>query len=617
MKNLLLFLLLILSVFPQQFSRLNGLEDSQGNTILLYSLGLDASGRFCPVFKYNLATEIETIIMDGYSYVIDPFNSSSKSISDYEFFPNDLTNFINVGLTVNMDPLGYAARNDTITYTDWGIFFVDISKQHPNQVYISDFHNVIRSFDSGYTYLPDSTIEFEFLSVADFNDRVFFGTDNNRLVKSEDQGFTFSIVDTSNIQTSQPGLAFYYDVNQYHIYRLNKSYNKFTLNVSNNKGNANSWTKTYESDTQIFISIDSTQSGVVFLADGRSICKSVNNGYTFAHYKSLPSKLVGIYKKPNSDILYAASKRMIFKVTPDSMSIIKSLLTPDDEYGWFPLAIGNRWAYDSYWSEENMGYPPTSTFAGTTYMKVIKDTVIQNKSYFVVENNLLTRMIFEPRMFLRVDSTTGFVYRYWEDLNGEFLFHNLNAEVGDTIPDPLFPEEPYYVLLSEEPISFLDNETFIRNYWENLPCGCGHSLIKGFGLSQAHFNEFGGSDDYLKGCVINGVLYGDTTLTDINEKTNSIPTQYKLEQNYPNPFNPSTTISWQSPVSSWQSLKVYDVLGNEVATLVNEDRNAGSYDLKFNANNLLDGRPSLPSGIYFYRIRIGSFTETKKMILLK
>ncbi len=57
-----------------------------------------------------------------------------------------------------------------------------------------------------------------------------------------------------------------------------------------------------------------------------------------------------------------------------------------------------------------------------------------------------------------------------------------------------------------------------------------------------------------------------------------------LHQNYPNPFNPSTKISWQSPVGSWQTLKVYDVLGNEVATLVNEYRNAGSYEVEFNAS---------------------------------
>ena len=85
---------------------------------------------------------------------------------------------------------------------------------------------------------------------------------------------------------------------------------------------------------------------------------------------------------------------------------------------------------------------------------------------------------------------------------------------------------------------------------------------------------------------------------------------FKLEQNYPNPFNPSTTISWQLPVDAFVSLKVYDVLGNEVASLANEDKAAGSYQTEFDASNL-------SSGTYFYRLEAGSFVETKKMILLK
>ena len=222
------------TINPQQYSRLNGLEDPQGQTILLYSFGNDMNGLYVPVFKYFVNTGAEEQIIDAYSIRIDTFLYHAKSVGDYEFFPNDENNFINVGLTLDIDVLGYAARNDTTTYTDWGIFFVDISKQHPNQVYISDFHNVIRSFDGGHTYLADSTIEFEFLSVADFDDKVFFGTHDNQLIKSVDQGLTFSIVDTSDIQISKPGLAFYYDVNQFHIYRLNRSNGKFTLNVSNN-----------------------------------------------------------------------------------------------------------------------------------------------------------------------------------------------------------------------------------------------------------------------------------------------------------------------------------------------------------------------------------------------
>ncbi len=67
-----------------------------------------------------------------------------------------------------------------------------------------------------------------------------------------------------------------------------------------------------------------------------------------------------------------------------------------------------------------------------------------------------------------------------------------------------------------------------------------------------------------------------------------LPTEYELTQNYPNPFNPSTKISWQSPVGSHQTLKVYDVLGNEVATLVDEFREAGSYEVEFDASNIIN-----------------------------
>jgi hypothetical protein len=99
-------------------------------------------------------------------------------------------------------------------------------------------------------------------------------------------------------------------------------------------------------------------------------------------------------------------------------------------------------------------------------------------------------------------------------------------------------------------------------------------------------------------------------LISVEEEMANIPIEFILHQNYPNPFNPSTKISWQSPVSGHQTLKVYDVLGNEVASLVNEFRNAGSYEVDFNAS-------SLSSGIYFYKLQAGSFIQTKKMILIK
>ena len=89
-----------------------------------------------------------------------------------------------------------------------------------------------------------------------------------------------------------------------------------------------------------------------------------------------------------------------------------------------------------------------------------------------------------------------------------------------------------------------------------------------------------------------------------------LPAEFKLFQNYPNPFNPSTTINWEQPFRSHVSLKIYDILGREVLTLINEVRTAGAYSIKFNASNL-------PSGIYFYKLDMDNFHQTKKMMLLK
>lgn len=92
------------------------------------------------------------------------------------------------------------------------------------------------------------------------------------------------------------------------------------------------------------------------------------------------------------------------------------------------------------------------------------------------------------------------------------------------------------------------------------------------------------------------------------------PSVFQLGQNYPNPFNPSTRIQYQVSSNSQVSLKVYDVLGNEVATLVNEEKPAGSYEVEFKSSV---GSLQLASGIYFYKLQAGTFAETKKMILIR
>lgn len=99
-------------------------------------------------------------------------------------------------------------------------------------------------------------------------------------------------------------------------------------------------------------------------------------------------------------------------------------------------------------------------------------------------------------------------------------------------------------------------------------------------------------------------------VTDVDGEENSLPVDYALEQNYPNPFNPATTISYQIPASGQTTLKIFDLLGKEVATLVDSYQQAGRYQVMFNAKNL-------SSGIYFYRLDSGNFSQTKKLIMMK
>lgn len=106
------------------------------------------------------------------------------------------------------------------------------------------------------------------------------------------------------------------------------------------------------------------------------------------------------------------------------------------------------------------------------------------------------------------------------------------------------------------------------------------------------------------------IIKNDLITSVKEEDVSEAPADFKLFQNFPNPFNPVTTISWQISKGSHTTIKVYDILGNEVAALVNAYRSAGKYETKFNAVNL-------SSGIYFYRIQAGSFTDTGKMILLR
>ena len=154
--------------------------------------------------------------------------------------------------------------------------------------------------------------------------------------------------------------------------------------------------------------------------------------------------------------------------------------------------------------------------------------------------------------------------------------------------------------------------TYIWNYFES----CNAELWNGTSWEPGDTPILVNNPDGFKIAIVIQSINIYYIIVNVEASNSNIPNDFLLYQNYPNPFNPTTKIKYTVPVTlsevegSLVTLKVYDVLGNEIATLVNEENSTGSYEVEFDGNNL-------PSGIYFYQLQTGQFIETKKMLLIK
>ena len=143
--------------------------------------------------------------------------------------------------------------------------------------------------------------------------------------------------------------------------------------------------------------------------------------------------------------------------------------------------------------------------------------------------------------------------------------------------------------------------------WKNSSLYALREVTDSIGMTFYQY-EPGAFSYGIKGAIINGVKYG--TITNVDSRNAHAPAKYELSQNYPNPFNPVTKISYSLPQAANVLLKVYNVLGQEVKTLVDEFQVAGPKTLSFNASEL-------PSGVYFYRLQTNKFTDIKKMLIVR
>jgi len=230
----------------------------------------------------------------------------------------------------------------------------------------------------------------------------------------------------------------------------------------------------------------------------------------------------------------------------------------------------------------------------------------------------------KPSIYFEADSITNSFDINWQFVvDHDYSYYSTNRNVN-------FIDTVYMVGYYSDGVNSTDYDTLGAI---SEPQSYDYSLI--FSLDTAYIKI--GYDFYYKIVAVDvGIvpetsekpnsgfykLIYDPNLVSVDD-TNSSVDNYALYQNYPNPFNPTTKINYQIPEISFVTLKVYDVLGNEIATLVNEEKPAGSYEVEFNSRGLI--YQTLPSGIYFYRLQAGSpsagsgqsFVETKKMVLIR
>jgi plastocyanin len=177
--------------------------------------------------------------------------------------------------------------------------------------------------------------------------------------------------------------------------------------------------------------------------------------------------------------------------------------------------------------------------------------------------------------------------------NFVFVPADINIAVGDTV-------EWQWI---EGTHTTTSNSTSGQNVWD-APVDFSHQVFR-FVITSPGIHNYHCTPHQSMGMI--GTITA-TAVNSVDEKTQ--PEKFQLNQNYPNPFNPTTSLQYAVSSRQFVTLKVYDLSGREVARLVNEEKPGGEYEVVFNGTNL-------PSGIYFYQLKAGEFSETKKMILLK
>ena len=402
-------------------TKLSGFVDNNGVPQLIYQIRYTALHNGNDTIRsdyyiFNTQSRKSDLKFESYNITSNtnppPGDAVGKYVSGYHFFDNDLSQFIYAYNYSLGDVSCSIATADSEIYIGPGT--IDYMQAFGDSVWLNYNNTPIVSSDRGKTW-PTSVVgtphpEFNLIAISPFNHNIFFGIDNyGNLIRSVDQGKTSEVVMELYFYWDE-FIQLFFDPDGVHTYAFIRSIDgSNVIRVSDNVGSSGNWEFLFNATSGLTaIATDDSTSGSIYYSDDNNIYFSNDYGKNFTLYRIMPQKVTGLYKAPNTGLLYCSTQSGIYELTYDTMEKIKSFDIKRC-FELYPLAVGNKWIYHTTgWSDGDTYYHQAIDEMST--VEITGDTIMSDDlRYYKLKGD-------HSLQYIRIDSTTGKV-NYFSSYN--------------------------------------------------------------------------------------------------------------------------------------------------------------------------------------------------------
>ncbi len=590
----------------ERIVRMDAIEDSSGGVHIFYRKSdvwypSDDIIRTLPIRYLNAQTREDTLLLDP--------ATTNKHYHTVQFFDNDPWKYITGGAFGDKPDKVFIHKFDGSIIEYPGhickVFVDNISNLTYANIIdtLAQTYKLIHSTDRGITWTDISDApEFRMLNVCPFRESIFGYNDNGGIIESENRGNnSFQISFTECWDNSA---RIFYDNTRgtvaasclidgkCHFEFLPVDYDLFTDVYTG-----------YEKDL-MFACAPGEKYGQRIFVGLKNILytcgASVDSLFYIEPIESLPKGINGLFRPSYADdIFYFSSNYFIMRNNGEKLDTLLAL-NGNQSHHYFPLKKGNSWFYDCYLY--NSGNSEDIIFYQKK-LQVTDDSVLINGYIWSKIAEYSHNSIF--LIYRRVDKN-GKIFDYKD--NAPSLFLDMRAAAYDSVVGAYSSR---YFCEEETFLNFNNYSNVEKDLFSTGTCGnTEYKFLNGIGPTfTGSYNPFSTLTVTLRGAYINGVVYGDTNITSVKEPEIT-PENFSLSEAYPNPFNPSTKLDYSVPEYSLVTAELFDIKGEKIRTLLNENKAPGRYSVVVEMGNYV-------SGVYIIKLSAGKQYITRKIILLK